>query len=472
MNDGATNVYGDDIHLVELGANEIYNAIIKQLEENAGEPLYPGDERRIFGEALVAVIVSVYNTLDDVARQTMLRYARGEVLDALGERLGVKRLEGSPAKTVLRFSVSSPVDRNVLIPKWTKVQAEDSVYFATDSAATLKAGSYNIDVPASSVGNGAEYNGYAAGTITTLVDLIPYISTVSNITETAGGDDGEPYTAEGDDRLRERIRLAQSTHSTAGSETSYIYYAMTADASIIDVKAISETSEETRVLEVIDGRAFMGGARLNPATLRVYTEDSDDPATEGTDYTAVYADDLLTITLSEALSEAQSITVTIEVSLEGVVKIVPLLKNGRIPDAEMLEKIVQTCNASDVRPLTDKVIAAAPGIVTYDVELEYYTTPEAEAQVVAMVENSSGGAIARYNEWQQSALGRDINPDQMRRLILAPDWEPNLEGALRVEIIKPQYTEIKDTEVAKFSGNITTRHFVTSGMGGGINAAQ
>lgn len=472
MSEDATNIYGEDIHLVELNANEIYNAVIKQLEENAGEPLYPGDERRIFGEALVAVLVSVYNTLDDVARQTMLRYARGEVLDALGERLGVKRLEGSPAKTTLRFSVSSPVSRNIIIPKWTKVQAESDVYFATDAVATLQAGSYSVDVSASSIGNGVQYNGYAEGSITTLVDLIPYISAVTNITETAGGDDGEPYTTEGDDRLRERIRLAQGTLSTAGSEIAYIYYAMTADASIIDVKAISEVSTTTRELEVFGTRAFMGGARLMPDTLKVYAEGSDTPATPGVDYTAIYADDLLTITISGELSEEKRIKVKIDASLEGVVKIVPLLKDGHIPSEEMLEKIAQTCSASDVRPLTDKVIAVPPDTVIYDVEIEYYTTPEVEAQVIANIENSNGGAIARYNEWQQSALGRDINPDQLRRLILAPNWAPNLEGALRVEVIKPQYTEIKDTEVAQFSGNIIARHYVTSGMGGGINAAQ
>jgi hypothetical protein len=40
---------------------------------------------------------------------------------------------------------------------------------------------------------GAAYNGYTAGTISTLVDLIPYISRVENITISGGGDDGEPY---------------------------------------------------------------------------------------------------------------------------------------------------------------------------------------------------------------------------------------------------------------------------------------
>ena len=46
-------------------------------------------------------------TLNDVGRQTLLRYARGEVLDAIGERQDVKRLEGTPAKTTMRFSVST-----------------------------------------------------------------------------------------------------------------------------------------------------------------------------------------------------------------------------------------------------------------------------------------------------------------------------------------------------------------------------
>lgn len=460
-----TNIYGDDIHLTEIDAGTIYNTVIKELEKNAGEPLYPGDERRIFGEALVAVLVGVYNTLDDVARQTMLRYARGEVLDALGDRLGVKRLEGSPSHTVLRFSVDSPAPRDVLIPKWAKVQAENSAYFVTDESATLKAGTYSVDVAASSIGSGVEYNGYAAGTITSLVDLLPYISNVTNITETTGGDDGEPYTTAGDDRLRERIRLAQGKYSTAGSELSYIYYAMTADASIIDVKAISGTDTIKRGLEVYAGRVFVGGSRLNPSTLQVYAEESEDPAVEGSDYTANYTDDLLTITLSGALADAQRVKITLDRSLEGVVKLVPLLKNGEIPDEKMLQKIVNTCSASDVRPLTDKVIAEPPDTITYDVDIVYYTTPEAEAQVVANVESSSGGAVARYNEWQQTALGRDINPDQLRRLILAPNWGENLEGALRVEIISPQYMKIKDTQVAHFSGNFTAKHYVTSEMG-------
>ena len=65
-------------------------------------------------------------------------------------------------------------------------------------------------------------------------------------------------------------------------------------------------------------------------------------------------------------------------------------------------------------------------VETYDIEIVYYTTPESEAEVIANVEGT-GGAIDRYNEWQVAALGRDINPDQLRKRILSPSRETALE---------------------------------------------
>lgn len=142
----ATNIYGEDIKLTTTDASTLYKTIITELEKGAGEPLYPGDERRIFGEALVPVFVALYNSLNDVGRQTLLRYARGEVLDAIGERQDVRRLEGTPAKTTMRFSVSTPQEKNIIIPKWTKVTPDSENYFATDEIAVLQAGAYSVEV--------------------------------------------------------------------------------------------------------------------------------------------------------------------------------------------------------------------------------------------------------------------------------------------------------------------------------------
>lgn len=457
----ATNTYGEDISLTTTDASTIYKTIIASLEKSAGEPLYPGDERRIFGEGLVAVYVALYNSLNDVGRQTLLRYARGEVLDAIGERLDVKRLEGSPAKTTMRFSLSTPQDKNIIIPKWTKVTPDSENYFATDEIAVLQAGAYSVEVPASAVSNGEKYNGYAAGTIGTLVDLIPYIETVTNLTETAGGDDGEPYTTEGDNRLRERIRLAPAKRSTAGPELAYIYWAMTADSSIVDAKAVSETETTTETLPVYAGRAFKGGGTLLTDTLVVKAHGQSAAAVKDTDYTVDYTDALLTITVKGSLENAESIDVTITKTLEGQVKLIPLLEGGQIPDAAMLAKVLDVVNAKDIRPLTDKVRAVAPEVETYDIEIVYYTTPESEAEVIANVEGT-GGAIDRYNEWQVAALGRDINPDQLRKRILSPSWGENQTGAFRVDVVKPTYKALDDTQVAKFSGHLTVSHKVES----------
>lgn len=141
----------------------------------------------------------------------------------------------------------------------------------------------------------------------------------------------------------------------------------------------------------------------------------------------------------------------------------PLLEGGQIPDEAMLEKVLEAVNAKDIRPLTDKVSAVAPGVVEYDIELVYYVTPDTEAEVIANVEGSDG-AIVRYNEWQTAALGRDVNPDQLRRLILSPAWAENLSGAIRVDMVKPEHMAVTDTEVAKFSGNLTVSHQRVTGV--------
>lgn len=76
----ATNTYGEDIKLTTIDASTLYKTIITELEKGAGEPLYPGDERRIFGEALVPVFVALYTTMtiNDVPKKL-----RKQVEDAI-----------------------------------------------------------------------------------------------------------------------------------------------------------------------------------------------------------------------------------------------------------------------------------------------------------------------------------------------------------------------------------------------------
>ena len=236
---------------------------------------------------------------------------------------------------------------------------------------------------------------------------------------------------------------------------------MTADSSIVDARAVSEKETVSETLTVYDGKAFKGGGTLLTDTLVVKAHGQSTAAVKDTDYTVDYTDGLLTITLKGSLSAAESVDIIITRTLEGCVKIVPLLEGGGIPDAAMLTKVLDVVNAKDIRPLTDKVRAVPPEVETYDIEIVYYTTPKNEAEVIANVEGT-GGAIDRYNEWQVAALGRDINPDQLRKRILSPSWGENLTGAFRVDVVKPTYKALDDTQVAKFSGHLTVSHKVES----------
>lgn len=441
---------------ITTDADLVYEEVITALEAGCSEPLYPGDERRLFGEAMVPLFVSMYNAVNDAARQKSLRYARGDVLDALGERVGVTRMAPTEATTVLRFSITSPVDENVIIPEGTRATSDNARYFATTKSAVIEVGGLYVDVDAESVGGGSEFNGIPIGSINTIVDLIPYVDIVSNIEMTAGGGDEED-----DDSLRERIRVAPSKLSTAGPVNGYKYWAMSADATIADVVVKSATEKITRTLEVVGVYAFKGGIDLIPESLVVYLPDEITPAVKDVDYLVTYEDDLLTIMICAGygLSGMDEIKIDIEKTGAGVVKIVPICENGKIPDEGILNKVLEACSASEVRPLTDKVVVEAPKVHEYDIELTYYTTVAEESACIQTIE-AEGGAIDQYIEWQAGALGRHINPDKLRALILAPNWE-NAVGSTRVVITSPEFTELNDTTIAHFSGNKIIRHEVS-----------
>ena len=247
-----------DFDFVETDSAKLYTSIIGSLMDSCNEALYPGDERRIFGEGIVALFVSLYSEFNDQMKQRTLQYARGSVLDAIGDRYNVHRVQSTSASAVFRFLVSDVQVENIVIPAGTRITSDGSVYFATQKTAVLSAGEPYVDIVGHCSESGASYNGVAAGLIATLVDLIPYISGASNITDTAGGTDGEPYTEDGDNSYRERIRLAPSSLSTAGPESAYRYFVMTADSDIIDVAVVCPEDQPN----VVNIYPLMAGGEL------------------------------------------------------------------------------------------------------------------------------------------------------------------------------------------------------------------
>ena len=222
---------------ITTDASEIKDYLINMAQEGCNTTLYQGDERRIYTESVITpVCVALYNKIDDVAKQKMRKYARGEVLDAIGGN-DCPRLEAKKATTTLQFYVDEATEEDIKIPVGTTVTTNDDHDFATDTEVYIAAGTTTVDVSATASEGGAEYNGLAVGTIAVIVDGID-VDGCRNTTESAGGDDGEPYDFEGDERYRQRIELYEDAQSTCGGESGYRFYALSADSTVADAKII------------------------------------------------------------------------------------------------------------------------------------------------------------------------------------------------------------------------------------------
>ncbi len=124
----------------------------------------------------------------------------------------------------------------------------------------------------------------------------------------------------------------------------------------------------------------------------------------------------------------------------GHVDLYILMKNGELPSDEILEKVLEICNADDVRPLTDYVTTKAPEIVNFNLNVKYFID-RANATQSTQIQASVESAIKAWILWQRSKLGRDLNPSELNHRIIAA-------GAKRAEIISPVFRSIKYKELA------------------------
>lgn len=364
------------INFVETDAETIYNNMIINFQTALQKVLYPGDERRIFLEQETAIIVAMYNAINDSAKQNLLRYARGEILDALGEDKDTPRLEALKAKVTIRFTLSSIRTENIIIPSGTKVTPDGMLFFETTEENIIYPGNLYKDIVCTATVAGTSHNNLIAGQITTLTEPIAFVSSVSNTTVSSGGTEKEA-----DDNgidvwsgYRLRIKLSKAKISTAGHELGYVYYAKSADPNIYDVSVTSPSACEI----------------------------------------------LITV----------------------------LMKDGVLPTQNELDSVLAACSSKTVRPMTDHVTTSAPTIVNYNIEATYYIDTN-KASEVANIVLAVNNAIEEYKNWQGSKIGRDINPDELRKLMFNA-------GASIVDLTYPAYTILSKTEVAKIGSTTVT----------------
>ena len=324
---------------------------------------------RIVLYAAALDLFQIEQYVDRAGKQDLLKYSYGEFLDNLAGNRGVTRNQPTAAKTTVRFTLSEKKSYTVSIPAGTKVTNGNGIYFQTSEYAEIPAGSEYADIIMVCTINGIQGNDLLPGQVDILVNPLPYIKSVTNITTSEGGAELET-----DESLAERTYLAPSSYSVAGPGDAYVYWARTYSANIGSVKPTSP----------IPGEAV------------------------------IYI----------------------------------LMRDGTMPGEETLKGLEQYLSQNKVRPMTDLVTVKAPATVNLDLNLTYYIN-QSDLSSAITIQQEVEKAIAEYIEWQTSVIGRDINPDELRKRIKAA-------GAKRAEITSPQFTVVGDEAVAQLTSKSVT----------------
>lgn len=230
--------------------------------------LSAGDDRRIILLTCAYYLYQGYVFIDDSGKMGLLKYARGEYLDQLGAMKKTPRNQAKGATTTLRFSIPEPRSFATGIPEGTRATAGNNLYFATSEYAEIPAGETFIDVSASCTTEGEEGNYLDIGEINTLVDSVPFISSVTNVTMPENG-----QGIEEDESYRNRIYLAPAGYSNAGSEDGYRYFVLSFNSNITDVKVTSPEECEVHIWYLLEDGRIPGEESLK--ALKEYLEEKD-----------------------------------------------------------------------------------------------------------------------------------------------------------------------------------------------------
>lgn len=276
-----------EIVFVDADAAKVESYILSEYEKITGRSLAKGDPVRLFLLTNAAVIILLLNKINETGKQNLLRYADGNNLDHLGALVGVERIPATAAVTTMQVTLSAELGNSTIIPAGTRFTAGDNVFFALDAPMIIKAGQTSGTGSATCLETGAKGNGYIAGQLKTLVDPVPYVASVANITTSEGGAE-----VQSDDSYREDIRLAPENFSTAGPEGAYIYHAKRASTKIADVTVWSPEAGKVEVRPLLAGGELPGDemlqrvkATLDDKKVRPLTDNISVLAPEKVDYT-------------------------------------------------------------------------------------------------------------------------------------------------------------------------------------------
>lgn len=305
-----------EYEFIPTDTTQLVNQMVADYESLTGETVMAASPEKLMIQWVAAIIHAERIKGNFAANQNLPSRAIGENLDALAELFyAQERTPSKPAVCTVRFYISAAQTSAVLVPVGTRVtDGSQTLYWETLEEAWISIGSTYVDAQVRCQTPGTVGNGWAAGSLNTIVDVYDYYSAVASVTESDGG--AETLT---DDEFYEILRASMDSLSTAGAKGNYIYHAKSTSSQIADVVVNSPSAGEIRIY-VLDksGQTWV---------------DPNDPS---------------------------------------ITKEFPGKAN-----ATMKSLVFSSCNDDSVRPLTDKVVMSDPTEYAYDVTLTYYISSQA-----------------------------------------------------------------------------------------------
>ena len=419
-----------DYQFFDTNAAAIESDLINLYEQSSGVTVTPASPEKLFISWVASILVQAYVKMNYIGTQNIPSRASGDALDALGDMFySVSRPQASAASCTERFTISEAQIVDITIPAGTRVtDASRTIIWETVEAVTIIAGATYADVEVICQTTGTVGNGYTAGQINTIVDVFEYYSSCANISTSGGGADKAT-----DEEYYQILKSSLDAFSTAGPFGAYAFHAKSVSPQIADVKVIRPRKTVTAELPVHGGYAYYGGAGLILDSLEV------DGGTLTTDYTVTYENDLLEIQIdaSGTLKDAETIDITIGKDCAGEVEIYALMADGSPASQTVKDLILEACNDSKVRPLTDLVSVKDLDTVECIIDVTYFTADDSTASP-STVNAAVNAAVEKFKTWQTCRIGRDINPSKLTELIMAT-------GVVkRIVVTSPEFRSLKD----------------------------
>lgn len=247
-----------ELNFVDTDIEKMLSDAKTVVEGILGRTVARADPLMLFVKSLLVIIYQQRLLIDTVAKDNLLFYSTGDALEHLGALVGVYRLPATKAAVTCQLTLSAPISRAITIRQGTRVTAGDNINFAMDDDLTFLAGQTELTAKFTCTEEGELGNGYAPGELSVIVDPQSFLAVIKNITTSEGGAD-----IESDDNLRERIRIAPESFSSAGPTGAYEFFVKQASSLIEDVFIDSENPGEVDIYPLLKNGELPGAEILS-----------------------------------------------------------------------------------------------------------------------------------------------------------------------------------------------------------------